>query len=53
MKKRFEEIDEGTGYVGYKEAFRLVVSNVKTLGIEELPLVCVPVATSRKISWPG
>jgi len=38
MKKRFEEIDEGTGYVGYKEAFRLVVSNVKTLGIEELPL---------------
>jgi molybdopterin molybdotransferase len=37
--KNTNEIDEGTDYVGYKEAFQLINSNVKTIGIEELPLV--------------
>jgi len=32
------EIDEGTDYVGYREAFNLVTSNVKPVGIEELSL---------------
>ncbi len=32
------EIDEGTGYVGYREAFSLITSDVKPVGIEELSL---------------
>ena len=32
------EIDEGTGYVGYQEAFNLICSNVKPLGVEEISL---------------
>ena len=32
------EIDEGTGYVGYQEAFNLVCSNVRVVGVEEIPL---------------
>jgi molybdopterin molybdotransferase len=32
------EIDEGTGYVGYREAFDLIVTNVDTVGIEEISL---------------
>ena len=38
MEKVTNEIDEGTDYVGYQEAFKLICSNVKTAGIEELPL---------------
>ena len=38
MEKNVTEIDEGTGYVGYHEAFRLVTSNIKTVGIEEMSL---------------
>jgi molybdopterin molybdotransferase len=37
-KRDTNEIDEGTDYVGYREAFQLISSNVKTVGIEELPL---------------
>lgn len=32
------EIDEGADYVGYREAFNLIASNVKPVGIEEMPL---------------
>jgi molybdopterin molybdotransferase len=34
----FNEIDEGTDYVGYQEAFNLICSNVQTVGVEEIPL---------------
>ncbi len=36
--KNTNEIDEGADYVGYKDAFQLISANVKTVGIEELPL---------------
>ena len=32
------EIDEGTGYVGYREAFELIISHVKPVGTEEMSL---------------
>ena len=32
------EIDEGTDYVGYREAFELIASNVKPVGTEKIPL---------------
>ncbi len=32
------EIDEGAGYVGYCEAFDLICSNIRPLGVEKLPL---------------
>ena len=36
------EIDEGTGYVGYREAFDLISSTVKPVGVEEISLAsCV------------
>ena len=38
MKKGSNEIDEGTGYIGYGEALELVTANVRPLGDEELPL---------------
>jgi molybdopterin molybdotransferase len=38
MEKEPHEIDEGIGYVGYQEAFQLICSNVKAVGVEELPL---------------
>lgn len=38
FEKNPEEIDEGADYVGYQEAFDLIKGNVKTAGIEELPL---------------
>ena len=38
-KNNTNEIDEGTDYVGYQEAFQLIGSNVKTVGVDELPLV--------------
>ena len=42
MDENINEIDEGAGYVGYQEAFRLVVAHVQTVGIEEIPLdACV------------
>jgi molybdopterin molybdotransferase len=38
METDFTEIDEGTGYVGYQEAFNLICSNVRSVGVEEIPL---------------
>jgi molybdopterin molybdotransferase len=38
MRTNSTEIDEGTGYVGYREAFDLVCSKVRPVGTEELPL---------------
>lgn len=38
METDYYEIDEGTGYVGYREAFNLIASNVRPVGIEEMPL---------------
>ncbi len=38
IERESNEIDEGTGYVGYQEAFKLICSNVKAVGVEELPL---------------
>ncbi|OGO19913.1 MAG: hypothetical protein A2144_12760 [Chloroflexi bacterium RBG_16_50_9] len=38
MDTNLTEIDEGAGYIGYQEAFNLVGTNVKKVGIEEMPL---------------
>jgi molybdopterin biosynthesis enzyme len=36
------EIDEGTHYVGYQEAFHLICSKVRPVGVEDMPLgLCV------------
>jgi molybdopterin molybdotransferase len=32
------EIDEGTDYVGYKEAFELIDANIRAVGVEEITL---------------
>jgi molybdopterin molybdotransferase len=42
METDFNEIDEGTGYVGYQEALNLVWSNVRPVGVEEVSFdLCV------------
>jgi molybdopterin molybdotransferase len=38
MKDDFNEIDEGTGYIGYQEAFGIIGANVRPSGDEEIPL---------------
>jgi molybdopterin molybdotransferase len=38
IEKTGNEIDEGAGYVGYREAFDLIKANVPTFGVEELQL---------------
>jgi molybdopterin molybdotransferase len=38
MKSNNHEIDEGAGYVGYKEAFDLISNNIGPVGTEKLPL---------------
>ncbi len=38
MEAEFTEIDEGSGYIGYEEAFNLVCSNLQPVGVEETPL---------------
>lgn len=38
METDFTEIDEGTDYAGYREAFDLVSSNIRPVGEEEIPL---------------
>ncbi len=38
MDQTFYEIDEGAGYIGYREAFGLVCSAMKPLGVEEISL---------------
>lgn len=58
METDFSEIDEGTGYIGYHDAFNLVCSNVWTVGVEEIPLdLCVGriVAedTAAMVSYPS
>ncbi len=42
MDTDYTEIDEGTDYVGYREALNLVYSNIQPVGVEEIPLdLCV------------
>jgi molybdopterin molybdotransferase len=42
METDFQEIDEGTDYVGYREAFDIIEANVQPVGDEEVPLeACV------------
>src|SRR5674476_1456920 len=36
VKTDFKEIDEGTGYIGYQEAFDIIGNNVRPLGEEVL-----------------
>jgi molybdopterin molybdotransferase len=38
MEKDFSEIDEGLDYIGYREAFELIHSNIQSLGAEEISL---------------
>jgi molybdopterin molybdotransferase len=38
MEAEFTEIDEGTYYIGYQEAFNLVCSNLRPVGVEETSL---------------
>ncbi len=38
MKRTPNEIDEGTGYIGYREALELVTAEIRLLGDEDLPL---------------
>jgi molybdopterin molybdotransferase len=38
MEKDTNEIDEGIGYVGYREAFDLISRNIRPVGAEELAL---------------
>ena len=38
MENDANEIDEGLGYVGYREAFDLIITNVKAVGVEEIAL---------------
>jgi len=38
METEYNEIDEGTDYVGYREAFDLICSNVRPVGVEEISL---------------
>jgi len=52
------EIDEGTHYIGYQEAFRLIRSNVQSVGVEEIPLgFCVGRVSSEdliaRVSYPS
>jgi molybdopterin molybdotransferase len=38
METDTSEIDEGTGYIGYREAFDLITSHIRPLGEEEISL---------------
>jgi molybdopterin molybdotransferase len=38
MKVDFQEIDEGTDYIGYREAFDIIGTNVRAVGDEEVSL---------------
>jgi molybdopterin molybdotransferase len=58
MKTDFNEIDEGIGYIGYREAFDIVKANVRPVGDEMLPLnqcVCRVAATdlTAQVSYPS
>jgi molybdopterin biosynthesis enzyme len=42
MEPQINELDEGAGYIGYREAFELIRSNIGPLGSEEIPLhLCI------------
>jgi len=58
VRKGSSEIDEGTGYIGYGEAFDVVAANVRPLGDEELPLnLCtgrvISADVTAKVSYPS
>ncbi len=58
METDNNEIDEGIGYVGYREAFDLIASNVRPVGVEEIPLDSgvgriVAADVVARISYPG
>lgn len=58
MKNNVNEIDEGLGYVGYREAFEIIGSNVWPVRHEELPLSsCVSRVAAEdlvaQISYPS
>jgi molybdopterin molybdotransferase len=38
MDTESREIDEGYGYIGFREAFELVCSEIRPMGVEQLPL---------------
>jgi len=51
VKKDPNEIDEGLGYIGYREALDIVTADVRPLGDEELPLnLCVGRVSSSDVS---
>lgn len=52
------EIDEGIGYVGYREAFDLIDANVRAVGEEEIPLDAgagriAAADIMARVSYPG
>src|SRR4030042_596560 len=50
VKTEFNEIDEGTGYVGYREAFDIIGANVRPAGEEEISLsLCVSRVTAADL----
>lgn len=58
MKRNPNEIDDGIGYIGYREALDIVTADVRPLGDEELPLnLCVGRVSSAdaaaKVSYPS
>ncbi len=54
MKNNFHEIDEGTDYVGYREAFDLVGANVWPVGEEEIPLdLCIGRIAAADVAAPA
>jgi molybdopterin molybdotransferase len=58
VKIDFNEIDEGSGYIGYREAFDIIGANVRPVGDETLSLnlsVCRVVAADlvAQVSYPS
>jgi molybdopterin molybdotransferase len=58
METDTNEIDEGIGYVGYREAFDLIGSNVRPVGVEEISLDSsvgriVADDVVARVSYPG
>lgn len=51
MKKDPNEIDEGIGYIGYRQALDIVTADVRPLGDEDLPLnLCVGRVSSADVA---
>jgi molybdopterin molybdotransferase len=58
MEKDINEIDDGSGYVGYRQAFDIINSHVSPVGVEDLPLAaCVGHITAEdlvaRVSYPS